>query len=53
MGQMTFAELEQDGKKRTTRRERFLEKMNGLIPWEAFERRIEPFYPKPGCDRRP
>ncbi len=53
MDQATFAELEHDGKKRTTRRERFLARMDGLIPWEALERRIEPFYPRPGRDRRP
>ena len=53
MDQATFAELEHDAKKRTTRRERFLAKMDGLIPWEALERRIEPFYPKPGRGRRP
>ena len=51
MEQMTFAELEHDGKKRKTRRERFLEKMDGLIPWEALAGRIEPFYPKPGRGR--
>ncbi len=53
MDQATFAELEHDGKRRTTRRERFPEKMDGLIPWEALERRIEPRYPKPGRGRRP
>ena len=53
MDQATFAELEHDGKKRTTRRERFLAKMDGLIPWERLERRIEPHYPKPGGGRRP
>ena len=45
--------MEHDGKKRKTRRERFLEKMDGLIPWEAVAGRIEPFYPKPGRGRRP
>ena len=45
---MTFAELEYDSKKRRTRREIFLEKMEGLIPWQQLEDRIEPFYPKAG-----
>ncbi len=40
-------------KKRRTRRELFLEKMDGLIPWERLESRIEPFYPKAGRGRRP
>ena len=34
---MTFAELEYDSKKRRTRREIFLEKMEGLIPWQQLE----------------
>ena len=45
--------LEHDSKKRRTRRELFLEKMDGLVPWEALEALIEPFYPKPGRGRRP
>ncbi len=53
MAQASFAELEHDLKKRRTRRELFLEKMNGLVPWERLERRIEPFYPKAGRGRRP
>ena len=39
-------ELEHEIKKRRTRREVFQEKMDGLIPWERLESRIEPFYPK-------
>ncbi len=50
---MSFAELEHDSKKRRTRRELFLEKMDGLIPWSRLEARIEPFYPKAGRGRRP
>ena len=53
MGQGTFAEHEHDRKKRRTRREVFLEKMEGLIPWEALEARIEPHYPKAGRGRQP
>ena len=53
MDQRTFADLEYDDKKRTTRRERFLERMDGLIPWERLEERIRPFYPKAGRGRRP
>ncbi len=51
--QATFAELEHDLKKRRTRREVFLETMDGLVPWERLEARIEPFYPKAGRGRRP
>ena len=46
MEQPTFADLEYDGKKRKTRRERFLERMDGLIPWDRLEDRIRPFYPR-------
>ena len=53
MEQSTFAELEHDSKKRRTRREVFLEKMDALIPWNRLEARIEPFYPKAGRGRRP
>ena len=53
MEQATFAELEHDMKKRRTRREAFLEKMDALIPWGRLEARIEPFYPKAGRGRRP
>ena len=44
MEQSTFAELQHDTKKRRTRREVFLEKMDALIPWGRLEARIEPFY---------
>ena len=53
MEQSTFAELEHALKQRRTRREVFLEKMDGPIPWERLAARIEPFYPKAGRGRRP
>ena len=53
MYQPTFADLEYEGKKRKTRREKFLERMDGLIPWEQLEERVRPFYPKAGRGRRP
>jgi len=53
MEQATFSELDHDSKKRRTRREIFLEKMDRLVPWERLEKRIEPVYPKPGRGRRP
>ena len=48
MEQATFSEWERDAKKRRTRREKFLGKVDGLIPWERLERRVEPFYPQAG-----
>ena len=53
MRQRTFAELEHDAKKRRTRREVFLEKMDGLIPWERLVERVRPHYPVAGRGRRP
>ena len=53
MNQPTFSDLEYQGKKRKTRRELFLERMDGLIPWQLLEDRIRPFYPKPGRGRQP
>ena len=47
------ADLEFQGKKRKTRREVFLERMDGLIPWPLLEDRIRPFYPKAGRGRQP
>ena len=53
MDQPTFAGLEYQGKKRKTRRELFLRRMDGLIPWRKLEERMRPVYPKPGKGRRP
>ena len=53
MEQPTFADLEYQGKKRKTRRELFLERMNGLVPWQKLEQRIRPVYAKRGQGRRP
>ena len=49
--QPTFSDLEYQGRK--TRREQFLERMDGLIPWRILEDRIRPFYPKAGRGRHP
>jgi IS5 family transposase len=51
--QKTFSELEYDNKKRKTRREIFLERMDGLIPWKRLEKRIRRHYPKAGKGRHP
>ena len=53
MEQPTFADLEYAHKKRKTRREKFLERMEELIPWAELEARIAPYYPKAGRGRRP
>ena len=53
MDQPTFSDLEYEGKKRKIRRELFLERMDGLIPWKNLEGRIRTFYPKAGRGRHP
>ncbi len=47
--QLTFASLEHD---RKTRREIFLERMDGPILWTRLEARIAPTCPKGGCKGR-
>lgn len=53
MSQMSFSDLEYANKKKKTRREAFLERMDVLIPWEKLERRIRKHYPKRGRGRPP
>ena len=53
MDQLSFSDVEFANKKRTTRREKFLQQMDGLVPWAKLEALIEPHYPKPGKGRRP
>ncbi|KVA46786.1 transposase [Burkholderia cepacia] len=44
--QMGFAEAESAGKKRVTRRQRFLDEMEKLVPWSRLLTAIEPYYLK-------
>jgi IS5 family transposase len=53
MHQVSFAEAEYRNKRRKTRREKFLEQMESLVPWQRLEAKIEPFYPKAGRGRQP
>lgn len=46
MKQKSFASLAWDGKKKVTRRERFLTEMEAVIPWDRLLAVIEPEYPK-------
>ena len=41
------------GQEAEDHRELFLERMDGLIPWQRLQERIRPFYPKAGKGRRP
>ncbi len=53
MHQPTFASVEFAHKKRKTRREVFLERLDALVPWEELAARVAPHYPRAGRGRRP
>ncbi len=53
MDQMSFLESEYSTKKKMTRREVFLERMEKLIPWKNIESKIKKYYPKSGSGRLP
>src|SRR6185503_13440817 len=47
------ASLEYAGKKRRTRREKFLGEMDKVVPWARLQALIEPYYPRSGKVGRP
>ncbi|MGI1669603.1 MAG: IS5 family transposase [Neptuniibacter sp.] len=51
--QLSFADSEFNNKRRQTRKEKFLGRMEKLIPWQRLESVIAPYYPKAGNGRRP
>ena len=51
--QLTFADSEYSQKRRLTRKEKFLGRMEKLVPWIQIIDLIEPFYAKAGNGRRP
>jgi len=53
MSQVSFSDLEYANKKKKTRREAFLERMDALIPWGRLEKKIRRHYPKRGNGRPP
>lgn len=44
-GQMTFSDFEYQCRKRVSKRERFLNKMENILPWDDLISAVEPFYP--------
>ena len=46
MKQMSFADAEYAGKRKQTRRERFLIEIDQVLPWKGLVALIEPYYPK-------
>jgi transposase, IS5 family len=53
MDQLSFADLEYENKKRKTRREKFLERMDALIPWPRLLKKLNKHYPKGSRGRPP
>lgn len=54
MRQGTFSEAGFEKYQKKTRKEKFLEEMEGVVPWGKLVAVIEPHYPKPeGAGRRP
>ncbi len=51
--QLTLADSEFSCKRRQTRKEIFLSRMEQILPWQNLVEVIEPFYPKAGNGRRP
>jgi IS5 family transposase len=50
---VSFASLAYENKKKKTRREKFLEGMDKVIPWEELLQDIKKYYPKAGNGRQP
>lgn len=50
---MSFFDFEYAGKRKQTRRERFLAEMDQAVPWAGLVALIEPYYPKAGGGRKP
>ena len=53
MSQPTFAALAFANKKKKTRREKFLEEMDQVVPWRQLLKVIERHYPRAGNGRPP
>lgn len=53
MDQLSFSDAEYGGKRKQTRREKFLAEMEKVVPWDRLEQRIEQHYPKAGNGRHP
>ena len=51
--QPSFSDLDYDNKKKTTRKDLFLQKMNEVIPWEVLLKPIRREYPQGALGRPP
>lgn len=53
MSQLSFSDAEGQAKRKQTRREKFLQQMDGLLPWKELERPIARYYSKSLRGRKP
>jgi len=51
--QLNFADAEYKNRRRKTKREKFLEKMDKTVPWDEWAEKVRPYYPKGIHGRRP
>ena len=51
--QLSFSQVEYAGKKKLTRRDRFLAEMERVVPWLRLLEVVEPHYPTSGRRGRP
>ena len=51
--QGSFSQAEYAGKKKQTRRDKFLAEMEQVVPWARLVNRLQPFYPKGERGRPP
>uniref|UniRef100_UPI00398A4006 transposase n=1 Tax=Methyloglobulus sp. TaxID=2518622 RepID=UPI00398A4006 len=53
MKQQSLAPLTYEGMKKRTKREKFLNEMDKVVPWERWLQLVRPHYPKVGKGRQP
>ena len=51
--QYNFTDMEYNNRRRTTKREEFLNKMDSVVPWKEWVSIIQPIYPDGKRGRRP
>lgn len=51
--QQNFTDMEYTNRRRTTKREAFLEKMDAILPWENWVALVAPYYPDGKRGRKP
>ena len=51
--QPSFTDLEYSGRRKATRREEFLDMMDGIMPWDEWAQIIKPYYYRSETGRLP